>query len=342
MVLSIQYLRGLAALMVLLSHAAWKGEQYAGNPLSWFHIGHAGVDIFFVISGYVMCHTTQPRLGRPFLLWRFVAHRLGRILPLYWILSLVALGIYAVRPEMVNSGGEGTDVWSSFLLWPSDRSYLIQAGWTLSYELFFYGLFALSLCASATWGGMMSCVILAGLFVLGRVFEQGGLVSMGRWLDWRFLTDAVLVNFIYGIALFHLNRRWQLPLTWAGLSLVMGVLGFAAVNEGWFDGRWRCFKFGIPAFLMCLGCTQMEGWLRKSPSDLWALLGDASYSVYLVHPFALALGALVLRKFDVHAHGTVFVGLLVLFSVLAGLLCYRWLEQPLMRAVRDRIDARLA
>lgn len=342
MVLSIQYLRGLAALMVLLSHAAWKGEQYAGNPLSWFHIGHAGVDIFFVISGYVMCHTTRQRLGRPFLLGHFVAHRLGRILPLYWILSVVALGIYWMRPEMVNSGAGGTDVWSSFLLWPSDRSYLIQAGWTLSYELFFYGLFALSLCVSATWGGVMSCGVLAGLFVLGRVFEQGGLAAMGQWMDWRFLTDAVLVNFIYGIALFHLNRRWQMPLAWAGVLLLVGVLGFVAVNQGWLDGRWRCFKFGIPAFLLCLGATQMEGLLRKRPSALWGLLGDASYSVYLIHPFALALGAQVLRKVGVHAHGTVFVGLLVLFSVWMGVLCYRWLEQPLMKTVRGRIDARLA
>jgi exopolysaccharide production protein ExoZ len=344
MILSLQYLRGLAALMVLLSHAAWKGQQYAGDPLSWFRIGHAGVDIFFVISGFVMCHTTRAEPGREVAIGRFMAHRFGRILPLYWLLSLLALAVFWTHPQVVNSGADRTDVWQSFLLWPSDGSYLIQAGWTLSYELFFYALFALGmLLPRAAWGHLAVCLALATLFLLGRAMELGwwpcqdcGTVGV------RFATDAILLNFIYGIALYHLHRRQVLSARWAWGMLALAVLGFVACNQEWLHWRWRSFRYGLPALALCWALLAWEPALRRVPSRILTELGDASYSVYLVHPFALALGALVLHKLGWDRSGWVFVPLIVGGAVCAGVLCYRWVELPLTRRVRVRIEAALA
>jgi exopolysaccharide production protein ExoZ len=343
MILSIQYLRGLAALLVLLSHAAWKGEQFAGAPLSWFHIGHAGVDIFFVISGFVMCHTTREQPGRPPLrLGRFLAHRFGRILPLYWLLSLPALAIYLSRPEVVNSGAGGTDVLRSFLLWPSEQSYLIQAGWTLSYELFFYGLFAAGLLLSRQWGHAITCAALLGLFAWGRGMETGWLPLAGTGVEMRFVTDVILVNFIYGIALYHLHQARVISPRWAWVALAAAALWFFAVNQAWLNLRWRSFSFGIPAFFLCWAACGLEDLLRQRPSRLLAFLGDASYSVYLVHPFALAAGALALKRLNLLSPGWLFIAVIVAGAVLAGSACYQWLEKPLTHWVRRRIDAQLA
>ena len=134
-ILSIQWMRAIAILMVILQHAAWKGTQYSTNPLGWLKVGEAGVDLFFIVSGFVICHVTYNKTPAPF---EFVKARLVRILPLYWLLTCVALVVYLIKPELVNSSGGITSVFHSFTLLPTSSKYLIRNGWTLSYELYFY------------------------------------------------------------------------------------------------------------------------------------------------------------------------------------------------------------
>ena len=341
MILSIQYLRGLAALLVLLSHAAWKGSQYAGDPLSWFHVGASGVDVFFVISGFVMCHTTRNKHGQPFDVARFLGHRFSRIIPLYWSLSTFALLVFLVAPGMVNSGGGHTDILKSYLLIPTEDKYLIQAGWTLSYELFFYGIFAIGLFMPRAAGHVLTCMVLFGLFALGRVMEA----ERGPATDAlvAFATDAILVNFIYGIALYHLYQRKTLPKRWVWLVLLVAAAWIVAVNQEWLPKEWmlirmRCFRYGVPAFLLCWGLSGLEDELKRVPSRLASYIGDASYSIYLVHPFALALAAVVLKKIGLASSGALFVCIITVAAVCAGFVCYELIEKPLLRYFRPKID----
>lgn len=338
MILSIQYLRALAALLVLLSHAAWKGAQHAGDPLSWFDIGACGVDVFFVISGYVMCHTTRHKHGSGHEVLRFMAHRVGRIIPLYWALSLFALAAYLLAPSMVNSGGARTDILKSFLLIPTDGSYLIQAGWTLSYEFFFYALFGIGLLLPRVQGHVMTCLALMGLFLWGRVLEAGP--GLDGPLT-AFATDAILVNFIFGVALYHLDVGKRLPMWAVAPVLALSLAWFLAVNQGWVHLQYRCVRFGVPAFLLCWGLTRLEAALQRRPSAWLGYLGDASYSIYLVHPFALALTALLARKVGLTDFPALFIVVIVAVAVVGGCLCYEWLERPLTRWVRPRLDALL-
>ena len=337
MILSIQYLRGLAALLVLLSHAAWKGEQYAGNPMAWFHIGNAGVDVFFVISGFVMCHTTKHKHGRPFDVVRFLGHRFSRIVPLYWTLSTAALAVFLVAPQLVNSGGGHTDILRSYFLIPTDDKYLIQAGWTLSYELFFYGIFAVGLLMPRIRGHVWTCLVLVALFLLGRVMESvnGGPPSSALT---AFATDAILVNFTYGIALYHLYQRETLPPKLIWLVLGISVLWFVAVNQEWVHMRMRCWRYGVPAFLLCWGLSRLEGMFKRVPSRLGSYIGDASYSIYLVHPFALALGAVLLKKVGLVSPGWLFVVCIVAVAMTAGFACYELVEKRLLQYFRPKID----
>ena len=99
------------------------------------------MELFFIISGFIMCHTTQSSQGRWKDVGHFMVNRFTRILPLYWLLTALALVVFLIAPDKVNSSGGDTKIWQSFLLVPSEGKFLIMNGWTLTYEFFFYLLF---------------------------------------------------------------------------------------------------------------------------------------------------------------------------------------------------------
>ena len=102
MLYSVQFLRGIAALMVVISHTSFKGQQYSVDTLQWYHIGGSGVDLFFIISGFIMCYTTYNKKVN-FL--NFMRNRFIRIIPLYWVLSFFALIVFLISPNLINSSG---------------------------------------------------------------------------------------------------------------------------------------------------------------------------------------------------------------------------------------------
>ena len=91
MIYSIQYMRAIAALLVVMTHVATKGAKYGSDPLSWFNVGGAGVDLFFIISGYIMCHTVEHKESN---FPSFIKARVHRIIPLYWTLTTFALVVF--------------------------------------------------------------------------------------------------------------------------------------------------------------------------------------------------------------------------------------------------------
>ncbi|MBT9431228.1 acyltransferase [Candidatus Sodalis endolongispinus] len=135
MIKSVQYLRAIAALMVVMHHVIIKWRQYDVPSLSWFHIGYYVVDLFFIISAYIMCNTTEQR---EVTFRRFIFARCTRILPLYWLMTVAALAIFIIKPSVVNSSSGTTSVIASFFLLPDGTRFLVNNGWTLSYEFLFY------------------------------------------------------------------------------------------------------------------------------------------------------------------------------------------------------------
>ncbi|WP_313159776.1 acyltransferase family protein, partial [Mixta calida] len=142
MIISVQLLRALAAIMVVMHHITIKAGQYHNNALSGFHIGEFGVDLFFIISGYIMCYTTE---GKKIVPWVFIQRRIKRIIPLYWVMTAIALAVYLVAPAMVNASGGETSILASWTLFPLGKKLLVNNGWTLSYEFLFYLTFAVCL-----------------------------------------------------------------------------------------------------------------------------------------------------------------------------------------------------
>lgn len=311
---SIQYLRALAALAVVVFHA---GERSGLH----FMIGAAGVDVFFVVSGFIMVAISD---GRPTSPAGFFSNRLLRIAPTYWIataamiagaalglfpnlqLSLAhTLGSFLFLPVRSPSNGE---------LWP----VLVQ-GWTLNYEIFFYAVFALTLTAPRSMRVAVLAVVF-GLLVLAGMLLQPENPFIG------FYTSPSILEFVAGAALARAWRADRLPSATVGMLLALaGLAGFAAIQIlGLEFGPWSC---GPLAVLLVTGTLTIEtrGRLPKWPALTY--VGDSSYSIYLWHTFAVSV-AVKLAGY-VGLVGGAALALAVIAGALLGILAYEGLERPL-------------
>lgn len=305
--ISIQYLRAVAAIMVVIFHCYQSVPFMRPNleGLGWLR---SGVDIFFVISGYVMVVSTQGRELSPS---QFLGRRIQRIVPIYWIATgaMIVAGLAADWVQAVTS------LFFIPHLHPVEGWYqpLVLPGWTLNYEMFFYALFALSLILREQFRLATMAVALGGLAVAGALFSPSGIAG--------FYSDPVIVEFLLGMAI----ARFRPKAHWLLLPL-----GFVALIL--FDGHGhRLFTYGIAAAAIVAGALSLE---QKLPHwHLPALLGDASYSIYIFH--FMLIGAFVkIWQID-GVDNAWFAPLALLFVLPIGLLIHLALEKPLGEALRN-------
>lgn len=331
---SIQFLRGIAALMVVLTHIAHKGQQYGTGSLNWFHVGGNGVDLFFIISGFIMCVTTH---NKKITLLNFLLHRVIRIIPLYWVLSLAALIVFLIVPHMVNSSGGKTGIIQSFFLIPDGVKFLIQNGWTLSYEFYYYLIFAVFIfltdVRSMRYVGVLLTILV--LSVMGQVLKPATPLP-------AFLLNNMLLEFLLGVLGFVIISNVRLGQVSAYLMIILGVAWVTYNNvygapELLFG---KVVNSGLPMFLIFLGSLTLEPWFATCKGWLvraFEQVGNSSYSLYLIHPFVLSPVALILKKLGVLNSG-VFTAALLSCSVISGLIIYRFIENPLGRLAKMRVN----
>ena len=315
--LSIQYLRAVAAIAVVFFHAA-KMVKHS------FEAGAAGVDIFFVISGFIMWTIAQRKEPTP---GAFLKKRAARIVPLYWILTLfvAALGLLPVVLQGSHPPDSITHIVASLFFVPQNNPPVIVAGWTLNFEVLFYLLFALSLLLAARARLVALTLVMGSLVLLGwRVHFSDPILAT--------ITNPLLLEFLAGI---WIGKAWmsglRLP---SGVGLVAVVLGFVAIVEvprfGIYPEPIRALVWGLPALAIVAGAVSLE-----PVRNIRALkfLGDASYSIYLVHVTALAQTGVVLAP--LHLPLAVAFWICVLAAIAAGGLCHVLLERPLLRMVHS-------
>ncbi|MGF6258866.1 acyltransferase family protein [Ensifer sp. LBL] len=321
----IQYLRAVAALGVVIFHAAERTGHH-------FAIGAAGVDVFFVISGFIMWVISERRPVSPL---AFLRDRVQRIAPIYWLATAVMVigGLAGLFPNLVLSNGH---VLSSLLfipvrspssgeIWP----VLVQ-GWTLNYEMFFYAVFALTLLLPRS----RRLLAIAGCF--------SALVAIGFAVDsdnalFVTYTRPIILEFVAGMIVAEFWLRGRVPGAMSGLVLFAGAFsGFAAVAvlRLPFDE----FILGPLAVMLVLGTLALEaqGWFR--PRRLPMMLGDASYSIYLWHTFAISV---VVKACGMIGIGPLASGLLAIAAGTAlGVLAYVLIEKPLATRLRSGFFSR--
>jgi peptidoglycan/LPS O-acetylase OafA/YrhL len=336
----IQALRGIAACLVVLVHGThvWLGDFSTGQmSLEWAN-GKAGVDIFFVISGFVI---TLSAIGdKALTASQFLGRRLLRIVPLYWLLTFVAsLKMFLVwaHPSF-GSRGYHSPLPIGYLLQclffiPVKNPYghispLLDVGWTLNYEMFFYLLFTVALALRIKPVHFLTPVLAA----LATV----GLFQRASWPAATTLADPLLLEFLAGMLLgWWVQRGFTLNFKAAPILGLLGIAGVLALPEGNFPGS-RVLMWGIPGFLLVLAAVSGEvRWGQLVPQ--WMMkIGDASYSLYLIHQmWILFLGRLYLRSHLPAPGKGLFALLALVTSVPVSLALYRFVERPMGAAIKS-------
>ncbi len=330
----VQVLRGVAALIVVAHHGTimlWERDHLV---LQTWIAGGSGVDIFFVISGFVMVVSTANRKPNLAAAKTFLLRRLERIAPMYWLVTTVKIALLVAAPALALNGlGGWHHVVSSFLFWPSlsaEHTFepVVVVGWTLNFEMLFYLLFAGAL--AARWRPLIALAPLLALVPLLYFVPLRWLLLVPVPLG--FYISSVLWEFLYGMAL-GAAVMWVRRLPWGwGAVLVFGGFAVLLLHAAPPMNYWRGLFWGLPALAIVAGAVSMEHrWGGRSPH--WALeIGDASYSIYLVHTLTLpAIGMLLVRW----RHGwpgeiAVALAVTVLLSALCGELVYRAVERPIL------------
>jgi len=333
--LTIQALRAVAALLVVLLHAfeTW-GERVdpAAPGVNWEN-GAAGVDIFFIISGFVMVISSRRLVAQASGWLIFLRHRVVRIVPLYWLLTTVKILAVAVLGGVVLRTGLGFDfVARSYLFLPVTDSAghfrpVLPVGWTLTYEFLFYLLFAAALAIRVD----VLRIVIPGLGLIAIA----ALVRTETWPAWTILFDTIVVEFIFGVMLAKWTLRgFRLPPGSAGALVIGGfglILTLPMISE-----NARVITWGIPAFAIVAGAVSLEPLVARLLPRWLLALGDASYSLYLSHGFVLpALGILVGRVFSpgLWTEGLTIILCLIVSSI-AGWVIFVLIESPMLHALR--------
>lgn len=336
----VQALRGLAAMLVVYYHATQMVHERLDKTAGIFESGQAGVDIFFAISGFVMVVTTHRHWGRAGQWLDFLMRRLIRIVPLYWAATLLKIVATLALPALTSH--PVLDPWhvtASFLFipaWDADHRPLplLPVGWTLNYEMLFYLLFATALAARMRTILGVS-LLLCGLSLLSLLHPGAAAGQLLPALEpVAMLVNPILLEFVMGMTIgWCAVRGIRLSPRLAWLALVCGLAALAAsewlnVVMGTFS---RPFYWGVPGAMLLLATVSLEAQLRKFLAGLPALLGDASYAIYLGHGFALPFVGVAMGKLGLIAPAWQPLTLLLscVVSALAGVVVYRLFEQPL-------------
>jgi len=337
MVRNIQVLRCFAALAVVLHHLQFMLHDHFGGPLLGF-AGRAGVDVFFVISGFIMFHTTRNNDRTVFQFW---TDRAIRIAPAYWMATwaVVILFWLNLQPAGIKALSGG-DIIADMLFLPNYRADgdaypILDVGWTLNYEMYFYLLFGLTFFLRSQ---VAALCVLTGWFVLTALAGAYG-PPLPHAL--KFFFEPITLEFAAGGGLALLYRR-DLRLTppamkylgyamlVAGVTLMMTDAALWGEYVNW-NMALRTAAFGIPAIFIVSGALLLEraGVSVRSPTLM--LLGGASYSIYLIHQLALQYFLLPLEMLwpRPDAFGLIVIGVVAFTAAtLAGVAMHLWIEKP--------------
>jgi exopolysaccharide production protein ExoZ len=330
----VQVLRGVAALMVVGDHVAISASSRGWMP-PWT-TGGAGVDIFFVISGFVMALSSRSLEDSPTPGWSFLKRRLERILPLYWILTTVKLALMFLFPATrTHDMPDWHRVLFSFLLLPTRNADLsmvpiVSWAWTLQFEMLFYLLFTVAL--ALRWKPVAVVAPVLGAMAMAPLLAP----IENPWL--HEYCKPIVLEFLFGMLVFWAYERgWRLR-AWAAGSLLVAAYAELLLTPDVWQSFWRGLEWGAAATAVVAAAALFED-SRQPRTPRWMLrLGDSSYSLYLSHtPVCVAAVALTAR---LQLPVWVLLGIAWTTSlggsVLGGELLFRWVEYPMIRFFRGR------
>jgi exopolysaccharide production protein ExoZ len=276
----------------LLFHVHHLSEQKLNQEVLFnlFHFGWAGVDFFFVLSGFIIFYTNRSDIGNKKRVKKFILKRFARIYPIYWAVAGATLLFYLLNPSL-NRGFNPANTLQSLLLYPHNPNPILSVSWTLTYEVFFYLMFSLLIvCGKKVFTPIIIC------WFLGIILKWVGVVSIPSKYDLlNFFFSYYHLEFFAGCLAAYLvaaRTRYGRFMLYAGGTIFI-LLGLSVSYKLVEIDR---IVFGIPAFLTVTGAASLEAKRSLEVPDLLLYFGDASYSIYLTHgPVISVLTGLVAK-----------------------------------------------
>jgi peptidoglycan/LPS O-acetylase OafA/YrhL len=331
---NIQSLRGFAALLVVLSHLLIIEQKYSPDHIlgQWAEFGMAGVDLFFVISGFIMVYVTRAGTpAGPKTSLKFLFARLTRIYPLYWVISAALLAVYVWRPELVfSSQPEHPHILKSFFLWPDNLPPLLAVGWTLIHEIGFYVVFAFFLLFRARtlpYFLLAWMMVLAGSqIVFTDIVHQPVTALILNPLSFEFIAGAFA-------ALIYLKTGAKFAPYILMLGIIVATIVLIALaNNGMGMPQnygQRTLYFCGPAVMILYGLAGLKTTLPR-----WThILGEHSYSLYLTHVLTLSVLG---RLWHIFARegiidNIIALALMTAITIWVSALVYTYCEYPMLQ-----------
>jgi peptidoglycan/LPS O-acetylase OafA/YrhL len=355
----VQLLRFFAGILVVLAHAESRLarsfpevdeflESSTGNIIPhWGDLSHVGVHIFFLISGFIMFYSAHGLFSLPGASKSFFLKRVIRIIPIYWILTTLAVFILAYAPQLFTYRESLDWQWiiASYLFIPWTSVDLVKEpvmglGWTLNFEMYFYFIFSIALFLR-----QRAAIVFVSIIFLASVFIANNL----EWTNpfYQQITNPILLEFLLGIfvAKYYLLKkpahetisRFLWPL--AFLFFIM-ILIFLRP-----EGHLQKFVVWGPvsAILLFTGLYAIPEFVLNRIQIL-VELGNASYSIYLLQIFTLPAMALILKISENYVHMGFWQMLIIctVITLIAGYVFYRVVEKPVTQKLRRYMDNRVA
>ena len=331
---SLQALRAFAAILVVFYHVNYsffsQPRYFADSPFgSFFDFGHAGVQFFFVLSGFIILSAHRLDIGDRTRFASFVWKRVRRIYPIYWILLLFVAPMFLLMPSL-GSGLErqpGVLLDSALLVHAAGNgAAVVSVSWTLFHEMLFYAMFSLLIINRRV--GVAALIVWFAFSICAGNPDRNphGLA---------FVFSSLHLLFAMGMAAawFTKNRVCAIPLATAlaGTALFFGV-GLEEVYGGHLSFDISSLLYGAGSALVIVGAVELERQGRLRVLNVLLYLGDASYSIYLAHVVALSILAKVAMTIAHHVavpHAVIYLAL-VAGATLAGIAMHELVEKPVL------------
>ena len=346
---SIQALRAFAAILVVVLHSFVHLQVRHLIPTvpALVSTGRVGVDIFFVISGFIMVYISEERFGAKGASSDFLCRRIIRVAPTYWLYSLVMGALLFSFPHSFSEGKTFSAAHMlasmSFIPWANSLGHIkpvLNVGWTLNYEMYFYCIFAILLLFGRKYMlPLLSLILLSGAMAGALIRPQAPIFSV--------VTSSLPIEFLFGCFIAVTYRRRPKLSPALCLVLIFSGIGMLVMTGVWgAPGVPRAIKWGTGSALLVAGMLFLESNGKLHVPAFVTALGNSSYSLYLTHLFTInALGEawtlLIGRDYEL------FLVVAIATSVFAGHVAYRLIERPLTSYLhrlyyrsRDRAAAR--
>lgn len=334
----IQLLRGIASLLVVLLHCSRNSIETLHKNFfaNFFEFGGAGVDIFFVLSGFIITYTNLKFIAKTDAFGFFIKRRIVRIYPTYWIIISLFLLLQVLLPSFYRShfSFDLKNILSTYLLFPQ-HIMVNGVSWTLSYEIFFYLLFSLSFFIPQKKWSFCLAMLYAAIIILLPIFSSYDFEKGNAWVS--LIIFPMNVEFFMGILaaviIPKISNKAALPLIVSGSIIFLTSAIFSDLKYNLVANTFnRVILFGIPSLLIITGLVKYELSNKIKVYTVFLLLGEASYSLYLIHLPVVAASIKILSilkvKNDILIHCIII--LIVCIICYASIVFYKFVEKPII------------